>query len=109
MKNKKSLSTVLGCAMLALSLTACVSNKQAEMQSRAKITKADAEKTALARVPDGAIKEAELEDENGKLIWSFDLATPGSKDTTEVNVDAITGEIADVSKESPESEKKEKD
>jgi uncharacterized membrane protein YkoI len=48
------------------------------------------------------LKEAEIEKEKGKLIWSFDLATPGTKDITEVTVDAITGEIASVETEKPE-------
>jgi hypothetical protein len=37
------------------------------------------------------------------------MATPGSKDITEVNVDAITGEVISVGKESAQSEAKEKD
>jgi len=41
------------------------------------------------------------------LIWSFDVATPNSKDITEVNVDAVTGEVVSVEKESAESEAKE--
>ena len=73
----------------------------------AKVSKEDAQKTALAKVPNGTIKEAELEKENGKLIWSFDVATPGTKDITEVNVDAITGAVIGVHKESAASEAKE--
>ena len=75
--------------------------------AEAKVSKADAEKTALAKVPNGTIKEGELEKENGKLIWSFDLTTPDTKDITEVNVDAMTGEVVSVEKESAESEAKE--
>jgi uncharacterized membrane protein YkoI len=43
------------------------------------------------------------------LIWSFDIATPDSKNTTEVNVDAITGDVVSVEHETPEKEAKEKD
>ena len=77
--------------------------------AEAKVSKDDAEKTAMAKVPNGTITEAELEKEHGKLQWSFDMTTPDSKDTTEVNVDAISGEIISVEKESAESEAKEKD
>src|ERR1017187_6890009 len=59
--------------------------KQAKVAAEAKVSKDDAEKTALAKVPNGAIKEAEIEKEHGKLIWSFDVATPDTKDITEVN------------------------
>jgi uncharacterized membrane protein YkoI len=81
--------------------------QQAKLMAEAKVSKADAEKTALAKVPGGTIKESELEKENGKLIWSFDLTTPDTKDITEVAVDAITGDVVSVEKESAESEKKE--
>ena len=64
-------------------------------------------KTALAKVPNGTVKEAELEEEKGKLIWSFDIATPGTKDITEVNVDAITGKIVATEIEKAKDEAKE--
>ena len=70
--------------------------KQAKLMAEAKVSKADAEKTALAKVPTGTIKEGELEKEKGKLIWSFDIITPVTKDITEVNVDAITGDVVSV-------------
>jgi uncharacterized membrane protein YkoI len=63
--------------------------KQAKLMAEAKVSKYDAQKTALAKVPDGTIKESELEKEHGKLIWSFDVATPDTPDITDVNVDAI--------------------
>ena len=40
-------------------------------------------------------------------MWSFDVTTPDTKDITEVNVDAITGDVVSVEKESAESEAKE--
>jgi uncharacterized membrane protein YkoI len=75
--------------------------KDQELRNEARISKAEAEKTALARVPGGTVHSAELEREHGTLIWSFDIATPGSRDITEVNVDAIHGNIVAVSKENP--------
>ena len=108
---------MIACSVLVAGLlVGCVSEiyehsekqaKQAKLMAEAKITKDDASKTALARVPDGTIKDSELEKEHGKLLWSFDVATPGTKDITEVNVDAITGDVISVDKESPESEAKE--
>ena len=81
--------------------------KQAKLMAEAKVARADAEKIALGKVPNGTVKEAELEKEHGKLIWSFDLTTPDTKDITEVAVDAITGDVVSVEKESAESEAKE--
>ena len=75
--------------------------------AEAKVAKPDAEKIALGKVPNGTVKEAELEKEHGKLVWSFDITTPDTKDITEVGVDAITGDVVSVEKESAESEAKE--
>jgi hypothetical protein len=97
---------VLIGGMVAPSLNAADTSKPAA--SDAKITKKEASKIALAKVPGGKIKEAELEKENGKLIWSFDIKTKGSKDITEVQVDAITGSVVSVEKETAAAEKKEK-
>src|SRR6266404_8283220 len=110
MKIKNLMFSMAATALLA-GLTACVSEsaKEANLEAQAKITKADAEKTALAKVPNGTVKEAEIEEEKGKLIWSFDVATPGTKDITEVAVDAINGEVVSVDIEKPEDQAKEKD
>ena len=76
--------------------------------SNAKISRGDAERAALAKVPNGVIKEGELEKEHGRLIWSFDIASPGSKDITEVHVDAKTGEVIATEKETEAHEAAEK-
>jgi hypothetical protein len=87
----------------------CTSDREAKLRAEAGISKTQAETIALARVPNGAVKTSELEKEKGRLIWSFDITTPDSKDITEVNVDAKSGEVITVSKETPEQEKKEKE
>ena len=83
-------------------------DKQAKLEAEAKLSRADAERIALSRVPGATIKEGELEKEHGKLIWSFDMATPDTKDVTEVNIDAITGAVIAVDKETAKDEAKEK-
>jgi len=110
MKTKRIICSLLAMTVLAAGLAGCATEeqKQAELQAEAKVSRADAEKIALAKAPGGTIKEGELEKEKGKLIWSFDIATPGTSDITEVNVDAITGEVVAVDKESAEKEAKEK-
>jgi len=91
----------------------CASEKgeredEAKLEAQAKISRVDAEKAALARVPGGTVKEGEVENEKGKLIWSFDVSTPGTKDITEVHVDAMTGEVVSMEKETAKDEAKEK-
>jgi uncharacterized membrane protein YkoI len=80
----------------------------AKLEAQAKISKAEAEKIALDKVPGGTIKEGDIEKEKGKVIWSFDIATPGTKDITEVQVDAMTGAIVDIARETVADQEKEK-
>ena len=99
-------------ALAALLLAGCATGhheSQAELQAQARISRADAEKTALAKAPNGIVKEAELEKEKGNLIWSFDITTPDSKEMTEVNVDARTGEVISVEKETAKEHENERD
>ena len=105
MKIKMIVCSVLAAVLLA----GCATENQAKLMAKAKISKETAQQTALAKVPNGAVKAAEIEKENGRLQWSFDVATPGTKDITEVNVDAITGDVISVDKESATTEAKEKD
>ena len=72
------------CLALFLLCAVCLAAGQKEKQSelkQAKVTKQQATAIALARVPQGQVREAELEREHGKLVWSFDIATPNSSDT----------------------------
>ena len=64
--------------------------------------------TAQAKVPNAQPVSAEIEDEDGKLIYSFDFKTKGKSGIDEVNVDASTGEILYVAHETPSSEAREK-
>ena len=75
---------------------------------KAKITEAAATTTAQAKVPNGTIDALELENENGKLLWSFDFKVPGKSGIDEVQVNAVTGKIVGkVVHETPKDEKKE--
>ena len=109
-KNLKPIPFV--CLWLAtglfLAFASGCATSQADREAQARIPKADAEKIALAKVPGGAIKEYELEREKGKLVWSFDIATPGTPDITEVLVDAATGNIVAIEKETPADQEKER-
>jgi hypothetical protein len=110
MKLNRIIVLLAATAFIATCSTGCVTEvkREAKLQAEAKVSKEQAEKTALAKVPGGAIKEGELEKEHGKLIWSFDISTPNSTDIKEVQVDAITGEVVSVKTESAAAEAKEK-
>jgi uncharacterized membrane protein YkoI len=73
-----------------------------------RVTEAEARRAALATVANGTIKSAELEKENGILIWSFDIRTPKTRAVTEVHVDARTGKVISKSLERPAQEAAEK-
>ena len=73
---------------------------QALLMKQAKVGKAEATRTALARVPHAQVRSAELEREHGRLIWSFDLAQPGRSGITEIQVSAVTGTIVSQQHES---------
>ncbi len=100
--------SLLASAALLLTAGCATHPSQAELQAKAKITQDQAQQIALSKAPGGTIKEATLEEEHGKLVWPFDIATPGAKDITEVQVDAITGTVVSVENESPAQEAKEK-
>jgi uncharacterized membrane protein YkoI len=81
---------------------------EAQLKAEAKITEPAARTTALAKVPGGHVKKYELERENGKLLYSYDMVTKGKSGIDEVQVDAVTGSvIGDVVHENAAKEKAE--
>ena len=75
--------------------------KEAEkgLLAKAKITAEDALKTAQAKVAGETLKEAEIENEDGKLVFSFEFVKKGAKGIDEVNVDALTDDVVSVEHE----------
>jgi uncharacterized membrane protein YkoI len=100
---------VAAFALVAATTSGLVAAEETEahLLTEALVSKSDAEKTALEKVPDGRVKSAELEKENGKLVWSFDIAKPNTKNITEIQVDAKTGQIAAVAEETPKDQAEE--
>jgi len=102
----------VAAALLSGSLQAQASYKKNipdSLAKSAKITEEAAAATAQKRVPKGTIQAVELERENKKLIYSFELKVPGRSGVEEVNVDAITGKVVAAEHESPVAEKKEQE
>lgn len=118
MKTTRGISIL--AAALALALVASPSSAQVakpatakretmkQLKAEAKITEKAARATALAQVPGGHVRKHELERENGKLVYSFDIATKGKTGIDEVQIDAITGAVVSNTHETPAMEKAEK-
>ena len=107
MKPIKRSIIALALALSCTPFNLWAQQSEAELLKQAHVTKHQAKRIALARVKHGTIKSAELEKENGMLIWSIDIAQPPKKSLTDVWVDATTGKITAVEVETPAVEKKE--
>ena len=82
--------------------TATLREEKPGLLARAKITESQARASALARVPGGRFVDAELEEEDGRLVYSFDLAVDGHAGVTDVEIDAMTGDVLSVEHEDEE-------
>lgn len=60
------------------------------------ISRQDATRIALAKVPGGSIESAKLEKEGAAILWSVDVKMPRSKNITEVHIEAHTGKVISV-------------
>ncbi|MBZ5640840.1 MAG: PepSY domain-containing protein [Acidobacteriia bacterium] len=128
MRGKIAIVSVL-CVLLATSVALAAETKQAkaswtgtiqvtgkhseaELAKMAKVSMADAEKTALAAIEakdaDKKVTNRELEVEHGYLIYSFDIKVTGKKGIEEVNVDAGDGKVLAREHETSKGEAKEK-
>ncbi|MGI9090136.1 MAG: PepSY domain-containing protein [Gemmatimonadaceae bacterium] len=79
----------------------------ASLAAKAKISESAARATALAKVPNSVVQAAELENEKGKLLYSYDLKVAGQSGIQEVQVNAIDGSVIGVEHESPAAVAKE--
>ena len=77
----------------------------AALLRQATVTEASAAKTARAAVPNGRIQAVELENENRRLIYSYELKIAGHSGIEEINVNARTGAVVNTEHEGPASEK----
>jgi hypothetical protein len=76
--------------------------------AKAKISPDSAIATARAAVPNGTISSAEIENEDGALIYSFDIKVPGKKGTEELHIDALSGKLLKREHEGAADEKAER-
>lgn len=105
--NTKSTFATMFVAAGILFAPGCATESASELAAQATITRAQAEDIALTKAVGGQVKSGELEKEHGHLVWSFDIATPGNPNITEVQVDARSGKIVSVETETPAQQAKE--
>ncbi|MEA3061141.1 MAG: hypothetical protein QOJ94_922 [Sphingomonadales bacterium] len=74
---------------------------------RPQISMAAARAKALAYVPQGRIRSAELETEKGRLLYSFDIQVPGRQGVEEIQISAIDGKLISREHETPAAESRE--
>ena len=67
----------------------------------AAVNRDTAEQIALRQVPGANIVGGGLEKVRGRLVWTFELATPQSRNFTEVAIDHETGKVLTVRLETP--------
>ena len=75
--------------------------------AQATISADSAQKIALAQVPHGRVREAEIEQDKGTLVYSYDIKASGKSGVEEVLVDAKTGAVVSKTHESAAAEAKE--
>jgi len=81
----------------------------ADLLARAAVTPDQARAKALAAVPGGRITESEIEEENGRLIYSFEVAVEGKDGVVDVEIDAITGEVLQADADDEEDDEEDDD
>ena len=109
---KTALSLLSGICVLAAALPASAAERcsihpakgmsGSQLAALAQVTRAEAEKTAVAKIggkENVSIVGAELESENGCLIWTFDLRVAGKSGVQEVHIDAGNGNVLSVKHE----------
>lgn len=76
----------------------------ARLLAQAKVKEAAAAKIAQAKYPSARIQGVELENEDGRLIYSYELKIAGHSGIEEVNVNARTGAVVNTEHEGPGAE-----
>jgi hypothetical protein len=99
----------LMACFLALAAALCTLPGQAAPQAHRHrtITRVQAERIALDKVPGGRVRSAQRQAAKGQPFWSVDVIQPGRKNAREVHVDARTGKVLAVQTERPEDQAEE--
>ncbi|WLR58966.1 PepSY domain-containing protein [Guptibacillus hwajinpoensis] len=82
------------------------SNNESKLIEEAKISEAEAEKIALEEVS-GDVIEKEVEKEDGKIVYEFDIKTDAGE--KEVEIDGMSGDIIQVEDDEEDDDKEQKE
>ena len=99
-----SLLAVGSGGLAAQQPTPPIKEERAGLLRLAKIPADTARAIALRAVPHATIKSAEIENEDGRLAYSFDLVVAGKRGIEEVLVDAKTGKVVSTEHENEAAE-----
>ena len=64
-----------------------------DIPSNIRVSEAKAREIALRRVPNGSIRDIDLERENGLAIWEVEILTAGKSGHHQVQIDAMSGKV----------------
>jgi hypothetical protein len=92
---------------VAVAMAVCTCAPAMAQSQRPLVSMQAARVRALAVVPSGRVRSAELEREHGRLIYSFDIQVPGRAGIEEVQISALTGRLISRRHESPAAERRE--
>ncbi|MFN8669258.1 MAG: PepSY domain-containing protein [Gemmatimonadaceae bacterium] len=106
-----SLFAVAAASLLVASVAPAQALKVKEekpgLLAKAKVAPEAALATAQGAVPKGTLAAAEIEREDGRLVFVFTFKTEGKRGEDEVLIDALTGKLVKTEHESPEDEARE--
>lgn len=97
-------AATMPAALRAQTTTPALKQERPGLLVQARVTPDSARAIARRAVPGATIQSAELENEDHKLIYSFDMKVPGRAGIEEVNIDALTGAIVGREHEDARSE-----
>ncbi|HEY0412772.1 MAG TPA: PepSY domain-containing protein [Allosphingosinicella sp.] len=88
-------------------VVALLANGASAKAPQPRISMQAARAKALAYVPNGHIRSAELETEKGRLIYSFDIQVPKRSGVEEVQISALDGSLVSRKHETAAAESRE--
>ena len=92
-----------GTAMSQGMQNVTVQEESPGLLKQAKVSSSSAIASAQAKVPKGTLKSAVIQQQEGKLVYSFNFETPGAAGSDNVKVDAMTGAVLGVEHKTPDS------
>jgi hypothetical protein len=100
---------LLAAALIGSACHSSASSRResATLSAGAQVDATTARSTALAKVPGGQVIKEELEEENGRLVYSYDIKKGSEPGVEEVQVDAHDGTVVSVKHEDAATEAKE--